>query len=673
MAGSLPSSAVEPPGPENPVTPAVVTEGLDPGGSARVDKQVLTPTIPPKPDIVLLVDGTLSMEVPITDLKRDLPDITDAVLTAQPDSRFAVATYGDQQVDADSGEVYSVLQGLTHDLAAVTEGVNKLDWQLGQESMGPAEDWINGLWQITDGSGGETVFREDASPIVVLIGDASSHNPSMGHTLDDTILALRNAAIRVVGVDIKTDIGDGLNGTGYAGIPGQIENPRIDPDQADRVIAETGGKMVNGVDEDAVVDAILDGLRDLPTTVGHQLDACDPALTVTLDPPTRSVESGKVAQFDETIQVAEDAPQGTRLTCTVQFLLGAGGQGTRDLGPRALPADPDLVQTINIDVNDVGAPVVTVDNRTVRTQDPGGVRVEYTATAEDAVDGPLPVTCSPASGSIFPVGRTEITCTATDAGGNTGTGTAIVEVIQDPVPPPPTSPPPSASPAPPPPPPVVPPTADVSVRVGITPPTTYTGRAATARFTLSNAGPETATGVILTSAWPRTPDSAKRTLGALSRCTTASPCTIPAGGRVEVTQRARYATAVSGDVHATAIATLPDRSPDNNTAQARLRVLQPRLTVTPEVAKPGQVVLARGTDFPPGATVRLSWSAGITATGQPVVADRNGRFEAQVPVLRKDRLGPRKLRTSVTDLAGLEKPVLVVARKLQPPDFAGRG
>ncbi|RDG30294.1 vWA domain-containing protein, partial [Streptomyces corynorhini] len=373
VAGSVPSSAVAPPDPENPVTPAVVTERLDPGASLPVAKQVLTPVIPPKPDIVLLVDGTLSMEGSIQDLKTDLPRITDAVLAAQPDSRFAVATYGDQEVDADRGEVYTVLQGLTGDLDAVKQGVDKLTWERGQGSQGPAEDWINGLWEIAHGSGGQTVFREDASPLIVLIGDASSHNPSMEHTLDDTILALRNAGIRVVGVDIETAIGDGLNGTGYAGIPGQIEDPRIDPDQATRVIRETNGKMVEGVDENAVVAAILEGLRDLPITVGHQLDACDPALTVTLDPPTRTVESGKVAAFDETIHLAEDAPQGTRLTCTVQFLLGAGGQGTQDLGPRALPADPDLTQTIDIDVNDVGAPVVTVDNRTVRTLSPDGV------------------------------------------------------------------------------------------------------------------------------------------------------------------------------------------------------------------------------------------------------------------------------------------------------------
>ncbi|MFE3141445.1 VWA domain-containing protein [Streptomyces scopuliridis] len=667
MSG-LPSSAAEPraavPVPEPPVTPAVVTERLDPGASISVDKLVRTPAIPPKPDIVLLVDGTLSMEPSIEQIQRNLPVITERVTEEQPDSRFAVATFGDQQVDG--ARTYTVLQPFTDDLGKVQEGVDALTVERGRGSMGPSEDWINALWQIANGSGGQTEFRTDASPVVVLVGDASSHDPSMGHSLTDTIFALQDRGVRVLGVDVATAVGDGLNGNGDAGVPGQIEDPLHPPGQADKVIEATRGRLIPGVDADAVVDSIADGLGNLPTQVGHRLDTCDPALTVTLAPPTRTVTSGDPAAFDETITVAEDAPQGRRLTCTVQFLLGTSPPGTDTVGPNAA-ADPELTQTINIDVNDVDAPVVVVDDRTVVTRDPDGARVELTVTAVDANDGRLPVRCTPASGSLFPVGRTPVTCSATDSNGNTGSDTATVEVLELP-PVPPVPPVPPAPPAPP-----VPPTADVSVDVQIVPSRTYTGRAARARFVLTNAGPDAATGVIVTSAWPRTPDAGRRSLAGLSRCTPTAPCTIPAGGRVEVTQTATYRMAISGDVHATAVATLPDRRPANNTDRGALRVLQPKLAVTPQVATPGQVVVARGTDFPPGSNVRLSWSAGITANGPPVTVGRDGTFETQVPVLRRDRLGPRDLRANVTGLDRLTKPVLVVQRKLQPPDFAGRG
>jgi hypothetical protein len=55
--------------------------------------------------------------------------------------------------------------------------------------------------------------------------------------------------------------------------------------------------------------------------------------------------------------------------------------------------------------------------------------VTYIApTATDAVDPAPTVSCSPASGSTFPIGTTLVTCTATDAAGNVGTGTFNVTV-----------------------------------------------------------------------------------------------------------------------------------------------------------------------------------------------------------------------------------------------------
>ncbi|MDX3337185.1 HYR domain-containing protein [Streptomyces sp. ME02-6979.5a] len=644
--------------PEPWVTPATLEETLDPGGSTGVDKQVRTPAIPPRPDVVLLVDGTASMADPIASVRENLPAITGKILDEQPDSRFAVATFGDQEGDVDAG--FQVFTELTDDLVKVQEGVDQLKTDLGGASRGPSEDWINGLWQIADGAGGKTVFREGASPVVVLVGDASSHSPSNGHTIDDTIFALQDKGVRVIGVDVESTIGDGLNGNGDAGNPDYVEDPPTTPGQATRIIEATGGRLLEGIDGDRVAEAIVDGFDNLPTSVGHRLEACDPHLTVALDPPTRQLTSGETAHFAETVDVSEDAPQGTTLTCTVEFLLGTQVPGTDTIGPAAA-ADPDFQQQISITVNDVDVPVVTVDDRTARAPDDDGARISYTATATDPQDGELPVTCAPPSGSLFPVGTTTVTCTATDSAGNTGADTARFEVLEPVVPPDP--------PTPPPPP---PPASDLAVRADVSPDRTYVGRPALARFTITNAGPDTATGVVLGASWPRTAEAKDRSLPALSRCTAARPCTIPAGGRVEVTQTATYRDAVTGDVRATVRGTLPDRRVANNQDIDRLRVLKPSLTVTPQVAKPGQPVLARGKDYPPGETVRFTWNIGITADRSGVRVGRDGAFEVQVLVLRKDTLGPRVLRAEARDLPRLRNPVLVVQRNLQPPDFAGR-
>ncbi|MFJ8251168.1 VWA domain-containing protein [Streptomyces sp. NPDC094466] len=662
-AGLAPASGVSgvasavPVPPEPWVTPATLEEALDPGGSTGVDKQVRTPAIPPRPDVVLLVDGTGSMKNPIEDVQKGLNDITKTVLAEQPESRFAVATYGDE-IDDPTAE-FAVFQELTDNMKEVEDGVKQLNTSRGFKSKGPSEDWIYALWKVANGADGKTVFREGASPVVVLVGDASSHDPSNGIPFQEAVFALQDAGVRVIAVDVTTEDGDGLNGDGYSSPT--YQDPYHEPDQAKRIVAATDGRMLSGIPDDGVTEAVIEGFQNLPTSVGYRLDACDPHLTVALDPPTRQLTSGETAHFAETVDVAEDAPQGTTLTCTVQFLLGTQVPGTDSVGPAAV-ADPDFQQQISIAVNDVDVPVVTVDDRTARAPDDDGTRIDYTATATDPQDGALPVTCAPPSGSLFPVGTTTVTCSATDSAGNTGADTARFEVLEPVVPPDP--------PAPPPPPP--PPASDIAVRAEVSPDRTYVGRPATARFTITNAGPDTATGVVLGTAWPSTDESKDRSLPGLSRCTAARPCTIAAGDRIEVTQRATYRAAVTGDVRATVRGTLPDGRTANNRDLDRLRVLKPSLTVTPQVAKPGQPVLARGKDFPPGETVRFTWNIGITADRSGVRVGRDGTFEVQVLVLRKDTLGPRVLRADARDLPRLRKPVLVVQHNLQPPDFAGR-
>ncbi|MGW6204541.1 HYR domain-containing protein [Streptomyces sp. NPDC055089] len=655
-AGTGVATAVPVP-PEPWVTPASLHEALDPGGSTGVDKAVRTPAIPPRPDVVLLVDGTGSMGVPIDDVKTGLTSITNAVRAEQPDAWFAVATYGDEK-DEPTAE-FEVLQGLTDDLEAVQkQGVNELNTLRGFKSNGPSEDWIYALWKIAHGADGGTTFREGSSPVVVLVGDASSHNPSNGIPYDEAVFALQDKGVRVIAVDVTTENGDGLNGFGYKSPT--YQDPYHAPDQAERIAAATNGRMLNGIPGDGVSEAIIEGFNNLPTSVGYRLDNCDPHLTVTLDPPTRQLTSGETAHFAETVDVSDDAPQGTTLTCTVQFLLGTQAPGTDTIGPAAA-ADPDFQQQISIDVNDIAAPVVTVDDRIAWPDNDDGARIRYRVTATDAQDGTLPVTCTPASGSFFPVGTTTVTCSATDAAGNTGTDTARFEVLP---PPPPTEPP--SPPGP------LPPSSAVAVKVDVSPDRTYVTRPARARFTVTNAGPDTARGVVIGATWPAPSSSDDRSLRALTRCTAAEPCTIPAGGRIEVTQTATYRAAVTGDVRATVRGTVPDRSTADNQDRDRLRVLKPSLTVTPQVARPGQPVLARGKDYPPGETVNLTWNLGITADRSGVRVGRDGTFEVQMLVLRKDTLGPRVLRAAVRRLPRLEKPVLVVQRNLQPPDFKGR-
>jgi hypothetical protein len=85
-------------------------------------------------------------------------------------------------------------------------------------------------------------------------------------------------------------------------------------------------------------------------------------------------------------------------------------------------------QTLTISVVDTTAPEITTTDTTVEATGPDGALVGFTASAIDAVDVTVPVSCTPASGSTFGLGATTITCTATDTHGNTATATATVTV-----------------------------------------------------------------------------------------------------------------------------------------------------------------------------------------------------------------------------------------------------
>lgn len=120
-------------------------------------------------------------------------------------------------------------------------------------------------------------------------------------------------------------------------------------------------------------------------------------------------------------------PNGTTtVNCSTVDTAGRTATGSFSVTVRPLPP-PDTTP-----------PVLTLPAPIARTISSGtGTTVTYTASATDAVSGATAVTCTPASGSVFPIGATTVTCTSTDSAGNTATGTFTVTVtLQPPAPPP---------------------------------------------------------------------------------------------------------------------------------------------------------------------------------------------------------------------------------------------
>ncbi len=86
--------------------------------------------------------------------------------------------------------------------------------------------------------------------------------------------------------------------------------------------------------------------------------------------------------------------------------------------------------TFNVSVFDGSGPVLDIpDGITAEATSADGAAVTWSASANDAIDGPVAVTCTPASGSQFPLGTTLVSCSATDSLGQETNGTFLVTVL----------------------------------------------------------------------------------------------------------------------------------------------------------------------------------------------------------------------------------------------------
>jgi hypothetical protein len=128
---------------------------------------------------------------------------------------------------------------------------------------------------------------------------------------------------------------------------------------------------------------------------------------------------------------------------------------------------------------------------------------------------------------------------------------------------------------------------------------------------------------------------------------------------------AAVATTVAGEVTATGVGA--DR------ATAPFVVLQPRIVALPPVGPPGFVTSIRGTDFPPGVPVRLSWSVGVTVVADPAVAGPDGTFAAQLLVLPRDQVGSRQVIAAGAGFSPVTTGFWVVVPAQQPPKLVQRG
>ena len=120
----------------------------------------------------------------------------------------------------------------------------------------------------------------------------------------------------------------------------------------------------------------------------------------------------------------------TTVTCTAEDANGNVGTGsfTISVTEYVAPSEPEPEPQPQPEADTVAPQVLVPENIIVNSDVTTGEIVTFNPTAIDNVDELLVPTCSPQSGSLFPVGETTVICTAIDAAGNANTNSFTVTI-----------------------------------------------------------------------------------------------------------------------------------------------------------------------------------------------------------------------------------------------------
>ena len=187
-----------------------------------------------------------------------------------------------------------------------------------------------------------------------------------------------------------------------------------------------------GLGESAVTCSAVDQAGNAADAVGFTVTVRDTTAPVITVPDDISEEAtspgGHVITYNAT---AHDAVSGSLVASCSPASGDTFPVGTTAVTCSAMDAAGNEAEDVGftVTVHDTTAPVITVpDDITEGATSPAGRVVTYHATAHDTVSGSLVVTCFPESGSLFPLDKTGVTCSASDVAGNLAEASFTVTV-----------------------------------------------------------------------------------------------------------------------------------------------------------------------------------------------------------------------------------------------------
>ncbi|MEO8682370.1 MAG: HYR domain-containing protein, partial [Vicinamibacterales bacterium] len=218
--------------------------------------------------------------------------------------------------------------------------------------------------------------------------------------------------VHVYSVDSEKKVTEHISHTGAAQ-PGSTATHDFDL-SAIAHITFANSVPVADAGADQIADADSSGHASFALDASLSSDSDGDALTYTWAGPF-GILSG--AQVNATLGVGLHV-----LTLTVDDGHGGSAQDTVHLSVNAVAPPTDTTP-----------PVLTLPaNIVVQAASSAGAVVHFTATANDNVDGSVPVMCEPAPGTTFTVGTTTVNCRASDLSDNSASGSFSVTVTPAP-------------------------------------------------------------------------------------------------------------------------------------------------------------------------------------------------------------------------------------------------
>jgi hypothetical protein len=266
-------------------------------------------------------------------------------------------------------------------------------------------------------------FPVGDTTVICTAGDGAGNSSSVD--LHVIVTDTTGPAIDVPNLDAVEATGPGGAAVSFAVTASDlVDGPRtVDCDYASGDTFSLGTTLVTCTAQDTrnnltsksfTVEVVDTTAPDLTVPANMTIEATGPSgATVTFSASASDIVDGDVTVDCIPTSGSVFSLGTTTVTCTA---VDAAGNEAQD--------------GFTVTVVDTTPPTVNVpDDLTVEATGPAGATATFTASADDLVDGDVATACDPASGSVFALGETTVTCTATDAAGNTGSNSFTVTVV----------------------------------------------------------------------------------------------------------------------------------------------------------------------------------------------------------------------------------------------------